>query len=471
MSLKRFLRLRHTLAFRLTLWYAGIFTISISVAFLIFYLIISSVIYERVDQDLVNELKEFSSLLALKGIDVLKTNMVLEAESEGVDKTFFRLAGLKGEVLASSNMSSWGNAGMGRTALRRLAGGAEHVFETLCIPGYPHEVRILYGMVAPGKILQIGRSLEDDERFIEAFREIFSTSMAVIMVFAALVGWFMARRALRGVEEVTRTAQHISDGALERRVSVKTKGEEIDRLATTFNSMLDRIHALVTGMREMSDNIAHDLRSPITRIRGIAEMTLTAGKSIHEYEAMAANTVEECDRLLEMINTMLDISEAEAGTGKLIREQVDISGMVRDACELFQPIAEDKCVALTSRIPASFYANGDRQRLQRMVANLLDNALKYTASGGAVAVSVNGDKERAVISVTDTGVGISEEDLPHIFKRLYRSDQSRPQAGSGLGLSLALAIARAHGGDIAVESSPGKGSTFRVTLPMATLPH
>ena len=186
---------------------------------------------------------------------------------------------------------------------------------------------------------------------------------------------------------------------------------------------------------------------------------------------MAANTVEECDRLLEMINTMLDISEAEAGTGKLIREQVDISGMVRDAYELFQPIAEDKCITLTSRIPATFYANGDRQRLQRMVANLLDNALKYTASGGAVAVSVNGDKERAVISVTDTGVGISEEDLPHIFKRLYRSDQSRPQAGSGLGLSLALAIARAHGGDIAVESSPGKGSTFRVTLPMATLPH
>jgi hypothetical protein len=167
MCLKRFPRLWHTLAFRLTLWYAKIFTISISGAFLIFYWIVSSVISERTDQDLLNELKEFTSLFDSKGIDVLKANIILEAESEGVDQIFFRLAGLRGKVLASSNMSSWRSAGMSRIALKHLAGGEGHVFETLSIPEYPHEIRILYGRIGPGNILQIGRSLEEDQRVIE----------------------------------------------------------------------------------------------------------------------------------------------------------------------------------------------------------------------------------------------------------------------------------------------------------------
>ena len=289
--------------------------------------------------------------------------------------------------------------------------------------------------------------------------------MAVLIAFAALVGWFMARRALGGVGEITQTAMEISNGALERRVPVGIRGDEIDRLATAFNNMLDRIHALITGMREMTDNIAHDLRSPITRIRGIAEMTLTTGKSINEYEIMAANTIENCDLILGMINTMLDISEAEAGAGELKMEEVDISRVVRDACELFEPMAEDKGVTVISRVSDRCCVIGDIRKLQRMVANLLDNALKYTPSEGVITVSVNDDEENVVISVSDTGVGISEEDLSHIFERFYRCDQSRSQAGIGLGLSLALAIAQSHGGNITVRSRPGKGSTFTVNLP------
>ena len=469
MFLRKLLRLPKTLAFRLTLWYTGAFTVSSIIAFIVIYLLTTSIIQGRTDQELLEEVEEFSSLLELKGINEVKTQIDLETESDGVDKIFFRIIGINGDELYSSNMSSWGNIGPGRIALKRLAQGTKYVYETLVIPERRHEVRIVYADIGYDKILQIGQSLEEDDRFIEIFRDIFGLTLAALMVFASLIGWFMARRALLGVEEVSRTAIEISKGAFERRVPVKLRGDEIDRLATTFNSMLDRINSLIAGMREMTDNIAHDLKSPVTRIRGIAEMTLATGNSINEFEAMAANTIEECDRLLEMINTMLDISEAEAGAGKLSMSKVDISKIVQNACELFQPIAENKGIIISCKAPEIFNVHGDKQRLQRLIANLLDNALKYTQAEGKVKVSLDGNTENVIISISDTGIGMSEDDLEHIFKRFYRCDTSRSQAGIGLGLSLAQAIAQAHGGNITVSSKPGKGSEFKLILPRSPL--
>jgi heavy metal sensor kinase len=470
MYLKKMLNLRHTLAFRLTLWYATIFAVSSFCAFLAFYLFAASITHGRTDKDLLSEIPEYSSLLALKGVETLKTALDLESESEGMDKIFFRIVNENGEELFSSNMSSWGNLGIGRTALQRLRSGADHVFETVTIPEHRYKVRILYGIIGPGKILQIGMSLEGDQRLLEVLQRIFSGTMAVLTVLGAIVGWFMARRALVGVEELTRTATDISKGAFEQRVSAKDRGDEINRLATAFNVMLDRIGELVAGIREMSDNIAHDLRSPITRIRGIAEMTLITSKSMDEYKTMATDIIEECNRILEMVNTMLDISEAEAGAIKLIMEKTDMARIVQDACELFQPAAAEKGLTLTSRISDTDnpFVYGDIQRLQRMIANFLDNALKYTPSGGTVTVSVDENEGQVVISISDTGIGISKDDLPHIFTRFYRCDQSRSQAGIGLGLSLAMAIAKAHGGNIAAASNPGKGMKFTVTLPQSS---
>jgi heavy metal sensor kinase len=469
MSLRQMFRLRHTLAFRLTLWYWGIFSISSLAAFLTCYLLGTSGMSEYRDRSLLTELAEFSSLLASKGIDDMKSGIAHETESAGVSDMFIRLMSPRGDLLASSDVSSWGKIRISKAALEQISTGATHVFETFPVWGQKHKARILYGRIGPDKILQIGESLRDDERFKEVFGKIFGTTMAGLMVFAALVGWFMARRALLGVEEVTRTAQQVSKGAFEQRVRVKAKGEEIQRLTITFNGMLDRIDALIAGMREMSDNIAHELRSPLTRIRGVAEMTLSTGKSMNEYKEMAANTIEECDQLLGMINTMLDISEAEAGASRLMFEEIDMAGIVQDACELYQPAAEGKGVTIISRISGSAVVYGDIRRLRRLVVNLLDNAVKYTPPGGTVTVSVDGHQGQVVVSVDDTGVGISKDDLSHIFRRFYRCDRSRSEAGFGLGLSLAKALARSHGGDITATSVLGEGSRFTVILPRRSL--
>jgi len=295
--------------------------------------------------------------------------------------------------------------------------------------------------------------------------------MAALFALAVVLGWFMARRALAGVENVTRTARRIADdGRLAERVPVGKGGDEIDRLAATFNRMLDRIQGLVTGIKEMTDNIAHDLKSPLTRIRGQAEMALTSRGAADEYEAMAAGAVEECDRLLEMINTMLFISRTEAGVSKPELKPMDLAVVVRDACGLFQSPAEDKGIALTWEAPERLEMAGDIRLIQRMLGNLLDNAIKYTSDGGAVAVAVLANPDHSVaIAVKDSGIGISEKDLPHIFERFYRGDPSRSQAGAGLGLSFARAVARAHGGEITVENNRPSGAVFRVTLPTAAI--
>lgn len=469
MFLKPILDFCQTLVFRLTLWYAGIFALSSFLAFFAFYHHITSIISERTNEDLLETAHEFSALMASRGIDELKRALVFEARDDGEEQVLYRLLTPDGEELSSSDKSFWSDLKTDRGALERIGGGTGHVFETVSLRGRKHAVRTLYVPIGPGALLHIGWSLEADEELVGRFREIFGVTVAIVMVLAALPGWFMAKRALAGVEDVTRTAREISVGELDRRVSVKSKASEIERLATTFNDMLDRIQTLITEMREMTDNIAHDLRSPITRIRGIAEMTLTAGKSIADHENAAANTIEQCDRLLEMINTMLYISEAEAGAQKLNLEEINMARVVSDACELFQPMADDKGVQLNARINGDLKVRGDRQGLQRMVANMLDNAINYTPPPGAVTVSVNGDQAVGVIAVEDTGIGIPRKDLPHIFRRFYRCDKSRSQPGTGLGLSLVKAVVQSHGGRVTVDSTPDVGSTFTVTLPRAPL--
>jgi heavy metal sensor kinase len=464
MFFERINSFRRSLAFRLAFVYAVTCAILSIAAFLIFYQLMISNINARTDNALTEKLNEYSSLLASKGVAALREEIHREVQSAGTGKVFLRLLTIDGKEIVSSDLGPWQEIGISRIALKRLAEGGP-VFETFKLPGGKHNARVIYGIAGAGMVLQIGRSLKDDEEILEDFRQAFRTAIAVVLTLVALGGWFMARRSLSGVREVTRTAMAISDGAMEKRVPLTGRGDEIDRLSQTLNHMLDRIQSLITEMREVTDNIAHDLKSPVTRIRGLAEVTLTTGRSLDEYQAMAASTVEECDRLLGMINTMLEISEFEAGVATLNITNVDISTLIEEACDLFQPLAEDKGLVIKAKVPPQSLLSGDKRKLQRVATNLLDNAIKYTSAGGTITISVDEGEKGVIISVSDTGRGIAADDIPHIFDRFYRADKSRSEPGAGLGLSLVLAIVRAHGGDIRVSTPPGAGSTFTVVLP------
>jgi heavy metal sensor kinase len=463
---KKAIKTRHTLAFRLTLWYAGIFSFSACIAFLFFYLLMTSMFREQTDRDLSRQAGIFTTIMTTEGVEAVKRFAELESQASGEKKIFYRLFYPTGISFSSSNMSYWRDIGVTRVNIEQALQGDIRVYETLTIPGRSEKVRILYRHIGNGVILQLGQSLENVARFVEAFQRIFLATLGVLVLLSAGFGWFLARRAVSGVQAVTRTARKISASALNERVPVNRRGDEIDQLAATFNDMLDRIQLLIEKIQAISDNVAHDLKSPITRIRGAAEIALTTANDLEDFEKMAASHIEECDRLLDMINTMLLISKTEAGAIDMHQTDVDFGQVVNQACELFQPMAAEKRIEIDWNQSEILHLNGDLSLLQRMVANLLDNAIKYTQDGGRIRVSVqNENPHLAVLSIEDTGIGISKADVEHIFDRFYRCDPSRSTSGFGLGLSLAKTIAEAHQGKIEVESEIGKGSIFRVLLP------
>ena len=461
-----------TLAFRLTLWYAAIFTLSACLAFLIFYMMITSLFQERIDNDLLKQVGVFRAMLNADGVEAVERFAEQEVQASGERKIFFRLLYPTGIMFSSSNMSFWRDIGVKRDIIGEIMDGAPYVYETISIPHKKQRVRIIYSAIGSGIMVQLGYSMESITGFFQAFQKVFIPGMLALISLSSVVGWFMARRALAGVGAVTRTARNISAGRLEDRVPVPGKGDEIDQLANTFNAMLDRIEKLVSEIKEISINMAHDLKSPITAMRGAAEIALTTGKSKADFEQLGADTIEASDRLLNMINTMLAISKTEAGVAEMQARDIDIDAVVREACELLDPLALDRSIKLNCEAAAGVRIKGDMAMIQRMVANLMDNAIKYTPPGGRVDVSTRSNADGLVIiTIQDTGKGISAEDLPYVFDRFFRCDPSRSTSGSGLGLSLVKAVAEAHNGRVAVHSNINEGSCFEVILPAEPSPN
>jgi heavy metal sensor kinase len=460
-------KLRHSLALRLTVWYAGIFVVFSIIAFILAYFSVAAVLQVQTDEDLEEDISEFAAFMRLGGIERVRKEILLETQGKEAQQVFFRMWAIDGSLLATSDLSSWVGLTESTKNLALVRSTHKPLLETLKLEQYEYDVRSITAFIGPDTILQIGESLEDNEDLMAVLLQGFLVLLAVVVLFGGPIGWFMAKRALRGVQEITNAASAITDGALDQRVSVRSQGDELDRLAHTFNTMLDRIQSLIVGMREMTDNLAHDLRSPLGRMRAAAEIALTHNGSNLDVETIAATTTEECDRLLEMINTTLDIAEAESGAAKLKLVNIDLVELINDALELFQSVAEDKAIILNADFPKQCRIRGDRQRLQRVVASLLDNALKYTAEGGRVTLVLINEKGQIKLSIKDTGIGMSADETTRIFERFYRCDQSRTQHGNGLGLNLALAFVHAHSGNISVESAPKQGSNFTVTLPYA----
>lgn len=470
MSSKRGGNIFRTVTFRIVLWYAALFIVSSFGVFLFIYFTLASSLHHRMDDNLLVDAQEFTSIYNAGGVEGLRSEFEIEAKSEGTERVFLRLMSPELAVLASSDTTRWGGLDAHPDGALRPPDDRP-VFRTLTLPNHSEGVRFIFKKTSDGNIIQMGQTLREDQRLMARYRENFGAAIAVMAVLGIVVAWILARHAMKGVERVTQTAVRISEGDLTLRVPLGSEGEEIDKLAIAFNNMLERIQLLVAELKDMTNNIAHDLRSPITRIRGVAETTLTGEQRIDEYQEMAVAVVEESDRLVGMINTMLELAHTESGIADFSIEPVDLGKVVRDAYELFQPVAEDEGIRFEIDLPQeALIVSGDVTRLQRVLANLLDNAIKYTEAGGRVRLEAKRNKSDVTVSVIDSGIGISGADLPHIFERFYRHDRSRSTPGSGLGLTLALAFARAHGGDITATSAPGEGATFTVTLPRRAVP-
>ena len=286
---------------------------------------------------------------------------------------------------------------------------------------------------------------------------------ALLTVVAAMGGYALAARALRPIDQMTRTARRISAEDLSARLDLPATDDEVGRLAATFDEMLGRLDDSFQRERQFTANASHELRTPLAAMQAILEVVRAQPRTPAEYEAAIDDLAEEADRLRTLVDRLLYLARNDARRSD-VRQPVELAFLLADIVDSLEPLAEQKGVVLSLATPSKLAMRGDGDSLVRLFVNLLDNAIKYTAQG-SVAVSATAEAAWVTVAVSDTGAGIAAEHLPHIFDRFYRVDAARTSRGSGLGLAIAHDIARAHGGDITVASQPGQGTTFTVALP------
>ena len=320
----------------------------------------------------------------------------------------------------------------------------------------------------------IGKSLERDDRTLHEFTLIFEAVIPGALLLGSLMGWFMAGRALTPVLSVAQAAQRISGSNLSLRIPTRHAGDELDYLILTFNRMIEGLEASFQQIKQFSTDVSHELRTPITAIRGQLEVALFTAKTTDQYREAMFNALQDIDRLSQIVRALLLLSQAESGQLALQKSRLNLCEIVQDLVDQFQIPAEAAGVRLAADIPGDCFAMADRVQMERMITNLLSNALKFTPEKGSVWVRVRPFEDRVEIIVEDTGRGIPTEFLPHIFDRFYRVPGSgtapAPEQGLGLGLSFVAWIVKAHDGKIDVESVPGEGTRFTIALPVADVP-
>lgn len=311
-----------------------------------------------------------------------------------------------------------------------------------------------------GLILVVGRDVVERRGFTALVFRWFAIGVGGILLLSMLAGVLTAVRVLRRIDSMASTSRKIMSGDLSERIPVTRRNDEFDGLATSLNQMLDRIEQLMVGLKEVTDNVAHDLKTPLTRLRNQAESALRDDKSEAARRAALEETIEESDRLIRTFNALLLIARAEAGTPPGALADVDLSAVVGDVAELYAPLAEDEGVTLDSDIAEGVRLSANRELLGQALVNLIENALKYSKPAddkpGRIVVALKREADRILISVADNGAGIADADRKRVVERFVRLEKSRTEPGSGLGLSLVNAITRMHGGTFRIEdNAPG----------------
>jgi signal transduction histidine kinase len=327
------------------------------------------------------------------------------------------------------------------------------------------DLAVVSRRLSNGAILQIARSTDNRAVLLAPLRHTMWLAGSAAVLLSAGGGAWLAWRAIKPVRAVAATAHRIvATGDLSARVEGVQRNDEVGDLVRQFNTLLERNGNLLRAMREALDNVAHDLRTPLTRLRAGAEMALQQTDNPDGAREALADCIEETDRIQRLLETLLDISAAENGVLKLERERLDVGALLQSVAELYSLVAEEKSIAIEVGAGAGVKMTADPTRLRQVVANLVDNAVKYTPAGGKVFLSAEARDDRVFITVRDTGPGIPAEEQEKIWERLYRGDHSRSQRGLGLGLAMVKALVEAHGGRVTVANQPAGGAAFTVEL-------
>lgn len=456
-------RLRHTLGFRLALWYGGVFVGSSLALVGLTYVLLAASLRQYDRETIDSMLVRYAAAHVRGGAEALAREIRTTQVAGAPGPLFVRVLDARRSVFFLSMPEEWQ-----RFDLRQLPlpppngerqwsvlgnGPGDDVLEVASV-GLPN-----------GLVFQVGMSSEHRGQVLARFRRVLLLVLLSIVAIGLAGGAVLTWSALRPVRSLAETVGAIvRTGRTDARVPAQQTGDALDELGGLVNAMLDRIDAVLAGMRGALDNVAHDLRTPMTRLRALAETALASNDPAVLREGLA-DCLEESDRVIAMLSTLMDISEAETGVMTLRREPADLADLIRQTRELYEDLADERGLSLETKATGDLTIPVDRSRMRQVLANLLDNAVKYTTRGGRIDIAALRDGGEAVVTVSDTGLGIPPDELPRIWERLYRGDKSRAERGLGLGLSFVKAIVEAHGGRVAVRSVPGQGTTFELRLP------
>jgi signal transduction histidine kinase len=459
-------KLLRTTAFQLTLVYLLVFVLF--AASLLGYLALNTrrLITEQITSTVNSEISGLRAAYMQGGMRRLV--IVVELRSRRPGSSLYLVTTPSGEGLA-------GNVGSLEPGVFDHPGWLETSYRRIEAPEEAeHRALVQVVQLPDGFHLLVGRDLEERERLYDIIANAGRWSFALVVVLGLAGGFFVSRRVLNRIDAMTEKSQTIMAGDLSGRLPVAGTGDELDRLADNVNAMLERIEALMHGLKEVSDNIAHDLKTPLTRLRNRCEQALRGAKGDVDYRAALESTIAESDELIRTFDALLMIAHAESGQARDNMTEFDAAEIARDVGELYEPLADEKGLALKVDAPAAAPVRGNRELVSQALANLVDNAIKYAGpqssringEAAEIVVGAGADGERITLTVADRGPGIPEADRGRVVERFVRLEQSRSEPGSGLGLSLASAIARLHGGELKLEDNhPGLKSI--IALPRA----